>query len=50
MSKSLLDYGRVDSLEEIFTKINAVTNSQVLEIANDMFHPKKLSSMLFNPK
>ena len=50
MSKSLLDYGRVDSLEEIFAKINAVTNSQVLEIANDMFHPKKLSSMTFNPK
>jgi predicted Zn-dependent peptidase len=50
MSKSLLDYGRVDSLEEIFAKINAVTNSQVLEIANDMFHPKKLSSMIFNPK
>ena len=50
MSKSLLDYGRVDSLEEIFAKINAVTNSQVLEIANDMFHPQKLSSMIFNPK
>ena len=50
MSKSLLDYDRVDSLEEIFAKINAVTNSQVLEIANDMFHPQKLSSMIFNPK
>lgn len=50
MSKSLLDYGRVDSLEEIFAKINAVTNSQVLEIANEMFDPKQLSSMIFNPK
>ena len=50
MSKSLLDYGRVDSLEEIFAKINAVSNSQVLEIANEMFDPKQLSSMIFNPK
>jgi len=50
MSKSLLDYGRVDSLEEIFAKINAVSDSQVLEIANEMFDPKELSSMIFNPK
>lgn len=50
MSKSLLDYGRVDSLEEIFAKINSVTDSQVLDIANEMFDPKELSSMIFNPK
>jgi hypothetical protein len=49
MSKSLLDYGRVDSLEEIFAKINAVSDSQVLEIANEMFDPKELSVMIFNP-
>ncbi|MFA6947199.1 MAG: pitrilysin family protein [Pedobacter sp.] len=50
MSKSLLDYSHVDSLEEIFAKINAVSDSQVLEIANEMFDPKELSSMIFNPK
>lgn len=50
MSKSLLDYGRVDSLEEIFAKINAVSDSQIIEIANEMFDPKELSSMIFNPK
>lgn len=50
MSKSLLDYGRVDTLEEIFAKVNAVSDSQVLEIANEMFDPKELSSMIFNPK
>ncbi|MDP3466938.1 MAG: pitrilysin family protein [Daejeonella sp.] len=50
MSKSLLDYGHVDSLEEIFAKINAVSDSQILEIANEMFDPKVLSSMIFNPK
>jgi len=50
MSKSLLDYGRVDTLEEVFGKINAVTDSQMLEIANEMFDPKELSAMTFNPK
>ncbi len=49
MAKSLLDYGRVDSLEEIFAKINAVTASQILEIANQMFDPEQLTSLLFNP-
>lgn len=50
MSKSLLDYGRVDSLEEVFAKINAVNEFELLEIANEMFDPKKLSSLIFNPK
>jgi predicted Zn-dependent peptidase len=50
MSKSLLDYNHVDSLEEIFAKINAVSDSQILEISNEMFNPKELSSMIFNPK
>lgn len=49
MSKSLMDYGRVDSLEEVFAKINAVTETQILEIANEMFDPKTLSSLVFYP-
>ncbi|MEJ7780058.1 MAG: pitrilysin family protein [Daejeonella sp.] len=49
MTKSLLDYGKVDSLEEVFTKINAVTSSQILEIANQMLDPGKLSFLIFDP-
>lgn len=50
MSKSLLDYGKVDSLEEVFDKINTVSASQVLEIANQMFDPKLLSQLIFDPQ
>ena len=50
MSKSLLDFNRVDSLEEVFAKINTVNAPQLLEIANEMFDPKQLSSLIFNPK
>jgi predicted Zn-dependent peptidase len=50
MSKSLMDYGRVDSLEEVFFKINAVNSSQLLEIANEMFDPTQLSSLIFDPQ
>ncbi len=50
MSKSLLDYGRVDSLEEVFARINAVSSSQILEIANQMFSPSLLSRLIFDPQ
>ena len=50
MSKSLLDYGRVDSLEEVFARINAISAAQMLEIANQMFDPAQLSSLIFNPQ
>jgi predicted Zn-dependent peptidase len=50
MSKSLLDYGKVDSLEEVFAKINAVSSSQILKIANQMFDPASLSRLIFDPQ
>jgi len=50
MSKSLLDYGKVDSLEEIFAKITKVSFSQVLNIANQMFDPQSLSRLIFDPQ
>lgn len=50
MSKSLLDYGKVDSLEEVFAKINAVSALQLLDIANQMFDPKMLSRLIFEPQ
>lgn len=49
MSKSLIDYGKADSLEEIFEKINAVTSDQILQIANEILDPAKLSVLLFEP-
>ena len=50
MAKSLLDYGKVDTLEEVFTKINAVTASQALEISNQMFDRSQLTTLLFEPR
>lgn len=50
MCKSLLDFNRVDSLEEVFEKINKVSASQLLEIANEMFETENLSSLIFSPK
>ncbi|MFD2161435.1 M16 family metallopeptidase [Paradesertivirga mongoliensis] len=49
MSKSLTDYGKADTLEEIYAKVNAVTSDQVLEIANEIFDPSKLTTLVFEP-
>ncbi|WP_234735645.1 M16 family metallopeptidase [Tellurirhabdus bombi] len=50
MAKSLLDTGKVDSLEEIFGEIRSVTASQLQELANDMFDENQLSYLTFLPE
>ena len=46
MAKSFLHYNKYDSLEEIFERINAVTPSDILETANEIFDPNSLSSII----
>jgi predicted Zn-dependent peptidase len=50
MAKSLLDFNRIDSLEDIFAKINAVTAEDLLEISNEMFDNDRMITLLFEPK
>ncbi|HEY0057444.1 MAG TPA: pitrilysin family protein [Pedobacter sp.] len=49
MTKSLIDYGKADTLEEIYEKINAATADHLLETANEIFDPSKLTTLLFEP-
>ena len=50
MAKSLLDTGRVDTLPEIFTEIQAITAQQLQTIAQDMFNPDHFSYLTFIPE
>ncbi len=50
MAKSILDLGKVDSLQEIFAEIEAVSASQLQNIANEMFDESQWSSLLFMPE
>lgn len=50
MAKSLLDFDRIDSLEDIFAKINAVTADDLLEISNEIFDNDRMITLLFEPK
>jgi len=49
MTKSLIDYGKADTIEEVFAKINAVTANQILEISNEIFNPNQLTTLIFEP-
>ena len=37
VGKSLLAYGEVDTLEESYRKINAVTASEIMGVANEVW-------------
>lgn len=50
MAKSLLDFNNVDTLPQIFEKINNVTATDLLEISNEIFDNSKMITLLFEPK
>ncbi len=50
MAKSLLDLGTVDTLDQVFAKINAVTSEQLLKISNEILDDKQMITLLFEPK
>lgn len=50
MAKSMIDFNRVDTLEEIFAKINQVSAEQLLTISNEIFDNNRLITLLFEPK
>ncbi|WP_208864680.1 M16 family metallopeptidase [Mucilaginibacter gossypiicola] len=50
MAKSMVDFNRIDTLEEIFEKINKVSAEQLLEISNEIFDNNSLITLLFEPK
>jgi len=47
VGKSYLAYNKVDSIEEINSKIEAITTEQILETANEIFDPAKLSVLKY---
>jgi predicted Zn-dependent peptidase len=50
LGKSMLDLGRIDSLNDIFEQIDAISAHQLLEIANEMFADEKLSKLVYLPE
>jgi len=47
LAKNLLDFGRIDSLDEVFKAIDAITSADLLACANDQIHPNRLSRLTY---
>lgn len=50
MAKSLLDYQKIDSLKQVYEKINAVSADELIAIANNVLDKDNLSLLLYNPE
>ncbi len=47
LGKSLLVFGKIESLEETCRKIDSVNASELLDTANEIFEPGKLSTLIY---
>ncbi len=47
LGKSLLVFNKIDTIEDLCKKIDNVTASELLETANDIFEPSKLSTLIY---
>jgi len=47
LGKSLLVFNKIDTIEYLCKKIDAITASELLETANDIFEPSKLSTLIY---
>lgn len=49
MAKSLLDFNHIDSLEDVFDRVNAITSAQLIQISNELFNESQMVTLLFEP-
>jgi predicted Zn-dependent peptidase len=47
LGKSMLIFGKIERIEDLYRKIDDVTPSDILETANDIFDPDKLSTLIY---
>ena len=50
LGKSILVYDNIESNFELFNKLEAITASSLMEIANEIYDEKQLSSLIFYPE
>lgn len=50
LGKSYLMFNRVDTLDEVYRSIERLTAVELMDIANEIFEPSRLSSLTYLPK
>ncbi|MCX2472859.1 pitrilysin family protein [Pedobacter sp. MC2016-05] len=49
MAKSLIDHDRIDSLAQVFERINKVSTTEMAQIVDEVFLPEQLNIFTFSP-
>ena len=47
LGKSLLIFNKIEGLEETYRKIDRITSSELMEMANEVFAPESLSTLIY---
>ena len=47
MGKSIISYDSVESLESIYSKIEAITSEELIEVANEIFDNSQLTKLIY---
>ncbi len=50
IAKSYHTFGKVDSLEEVYSKIWSISSLDIQEVANEIFCPENLSTLIFKQR
>jgi predicted Zn-dependent peptidase len=50
LGRSLLHYHRIDTLEDVYARINAVSAAEVRALANQVFNPDQLTTLIFKAR
>ncbi|MGB0806835.1 MAG: M16 family metallopeptidase [Salibacteraceae bacterium] len=50
LGKSLLSYGKVDYMDEIYRQIDQISAIELMDVANEIFDTNQLSSLIYVPK
>lgn len=49
MTKNLMDLGYVQTLDELYSQIEVVTAENIWQVANDLFTPDRISTLVLEP-
>lgn len=49
LGKSYMQHRRVDTLEEVYRSIEAISADDLLEVANELLSPERMSTLIYRP-